>query len=844
MSDLNLNEIQHRLNELFVTFRERKLIFWFDPKREFEEDIDNGSIQLKDAIIKKIEPDQQFMTKRFFEIEDTTNNYLVYAPFKRMSDSDENNHLLSILKYSSLFSADRISLVMSQLKIPSELHETMEEYSSFFGAKSRVAAFEKVNVNVKTKEELSITLMSILTKANTPQFHSIIQALFVEYSLGKDEMYRQLQKFGLLETFWKYIAKFYGYKNSEPTIQKLIICFYSNAFFGQLGQSKLPNNLKQYEVNDYVNAIVSFMDLFMNDSRYTETFDLLSDEVYRLIDGKKIIDNEPIEKLIDANIFEYIHQRFIIYYVGQLTSGDTTPMIGRKTVQEVITDKERAHFGQKYVFHYQAILNAQQLLSSPYTVNTRQFSETVKDYEEVSYLLDSYYRKFIWHLDRIEDKEAFVEVEKVVEKEYKKFLNEVSHIWNEQLYLNERGSMLDFYDQYADNKMKTVVIISDGLRYEAAKEIQETIQKEKKYTAKMATIFSVLPSVTEFGKAALLRSKNESFEYIDDFDVRVGDKKTSGTINRDKILKAKKANSLAISYKDVMTIGNAKDLRELFNGQEIIYLYHDQIDRTGDHGQEKQVFDAVQRTLDEIRTLLPRISNGANVYRFVITSDHGFIYTRSSVEEYEKVDNPSVDEQDRVERRFIISKHKYNEIGINSIKLGDVLRNKDERFVHYPESATIFKKKGGGQNYIHGGSSPQEMLVPILEVIVSRGASTKEPVSVQLMTAKRKIVGLSVSLEFYQSEAISDTIVKTQYQLYFEDESGNRVSNEHPYYADSSSTSASERFTSFTFDFVNRSYQATEKVYLVVKDGDTQISVQRIEFVVDNPFAGEFDFDL
>jgi len=100
MSDLNLNEIQHRLNELFVTFGERKLIFWFDPKKEFEEDIDNGTIQLEDASIKKIKPNQQFLTKRFFEMEDTTNNYLVYAPFKRMSDSDENNHLLSILKYS------------------------------------------------------------------------------------------------------------------------------------------------------------------------------------------------------------------------------------------------------------------------------------------------------------------------------------------------------------------------------------------------------------------------------------------------------------------------------------------------------------------------------------------------------------------------------------------------------------------------------------------------------------------------------------------------------------------------------------------------------------------------
>ncbi|MER8318568.1 PglZ domain-containing protein, partial [Acinetobacter baumannii] len=65
--------------------------------------------------------------------------------------------------------------------------------------------------------------------------------------------------------------------------------------------------------------------------------------------------------------------------------------------------------------------------------------------------------------------------------------------------LEERSSLLDFYDDFANNKTKTVVIISDALRYEIGKEIQEVLQYEKKFTTKMNTLFSVLPSVTEFG---------------------------------------------------------------------------------------------------------------------------------------------------------------------------------------------------------------------------------------------------------------------------------------------------------------------------------------------------------
>jgi len=846
MSDLNLNQIQTRLNELFVTYGERKLIFWFDHKKEFEDDIDNGTIVLDHATIMKLEPHTQFLTKRFFEIEDTENNYLIYAPFKRLPDDDVNNHLLSILKYSRLFNTDRISLVMTQLEIPVELHDMMEMYNKFFGAKSRITAFEKMTTTaIKTQEELEMTLMAVLTKANTAQLYSIIQALFVEYASGSTALYTQLTNFGLQDAFWNYVAKYYGYQSEEPTIQKLVISFFVNAFYGQLGQQALPKSLKEYEVLDQTTAIVSFMDGVMNDSRYTEAFDQLSQDTFCLIDGDKLLTKAPIEELLGADIFESIHQKVLRYYTDQLLIGDITLAVKGLSFEEIVTRKTRAHFGRKYEHHYQVLWNAQNLVNYILQTNVSQLSSVVKDYEDSAYLVDRYYRKFIWHLDQIKNQEEFLALQTLVEQRYKKFLDEISRLWNDLLYMSERPSMLDFYDKYASNKVKTVVIISDALRYEAAKEIQAIFQKEKKYATKMDTIFTVLPSVTEFGKAASLRSGRETYEYLEGTDVRIDGQRTAGTANRDKILKEKNGNSLAITYEEVIAKENAKELRELFNGKEVIYLYHDQIDATGDKtGTESQVFDAVQRTIDELTSLLPRISNGANVYRFIITSDHGFIYTRAKVAEYEKINTPSMDEQDRVERRFIISKHHYDEIGVGSMRLGDVLRNNDERFIHYPETSAIFKKAGGGQRYVHGGSSPQEVIVPVLEIKVDRGSSAKLPAQIKLMTSKRKVIGLSIALEFYQTEAISDSITKSQYSLYFEDGNDIRVSNANPYYADSTSSITSQRFTNFTFDFSNRSYESNEKVYLVIKNMDTKIEIERVEFTIDNPFAGDFGFDF
>ena len=55
------------------------------------------------------------------------------------------------------------------------------------------------------------------------------------------------------------------------------------------------------------------------------------------------------------------------------------------------------------------------------------------------------------------------------------------------------------------------------------------------------------------------------------------------------------------------------------------------------------------------------------------------------------------------------------------MELGKILRNADTKWVSYPISDDVFKVTGGGQNYVHGGSSPQEMLVPVLNLKMERG---------------------------------------------------------------------------------------------------------------------------
>ncbi len=89
MAELNLKQITDKLNSEFVGDN-RKLIFWYDDNADFIEDID--SIELENAKVLHLEPDNQFYIKYFLECEDTTTNYLVYAPFAKPNIRD--NHLL------------------------------------------------------------------------------------------------------------------------------------------------------------------------------------------------------------------------------------------------------------------------------------------------------------------------------------------------------------------------------------------------------------------------------------------------------------------------------------------------------------------------------------------------------------------------------------------------------------------------------------------------------------------------------------------------------------------------------------------------------------------------------
>lgn len=111
---------------------------------------------------------------------------------------------------------------------------------------------------------------------------------------------------------------------------------------------------------------------------------------------------------------------------------------------------------------------------------------------------------------------------------------------------------------------------------------------------------------------------------------------------RDKILKSYNENNVALSFDEVANANQAR-IRELIQGKNIVYIYHNQVDARGDKpASENEVFNACAEAIEEIHKLVRKLTIYVSTPKFLITADHGFLYKRDRLQEFDKVTYPRI----------------------------------------------------------------------------------------------------------------------------------------------------------------------------------------------------------
>ena len=163
-----------------------------------------------------------------------------------------------------------------------------------------------------------------------------------------------------------------------------------------------------------------------------------------------------------------------------------------------------------------------------------------------------------------------------------------------------------------------------------------------------------------------------------------------------------------------------------------------------------------------------------------------------------------------------------------------------------PKGNVRMKKQGGGTNYVHGGISLQELVVPIIEFKNMRSTSKKfvdvKKAALQLISQSRKTSNSIFSLDFYQTEPVSGKITAVAYDVYIADASGKVVSDTKTIIADKTSNNGADRVFRIRFTLKSVEFKKTETYYLTVVEKGTTNVTDRVEFSIDIAFVNDFDF--
>lgn len=845
---MDLQNIQDQLNTEF-TKSDVRIVFWFDDKGEYEDEV--SELQLGGAKLHILDGSNWFYSKYLLNESDSESKYLVYAPFPKPSDAE--NPLADMFYYSVPYYTDRVSQMSQEMGIDNRFKEHLSQYGNFWKNKNRIEKFKELGIDHFNVETIDIGLLAVLTDVKTPNFEEIVKQLLLNDS---EKYMKAIEDNGLVERFWDLCKKYFGYEPEKPNLDDLAACMILTYASASL-KATVPASMQSYILKKR-NDVVVFIRNIMDNVLYQDAYDNLAERVNKALrfvarikdDLKK--DNDKSIQLADimaCDAFKELDDIIIGWALDQLNDEILDAQIDGMNIAQIADQRtlKAYHFGEAYRNEYLTLKYAYMMMKS---VSLMEFTSDIKvlvdKYQKETYLIDSYYRWFYYSYDKIEDADRFSGVRERVENIYSNtYLQKLTPKWNlnftdETIQSVGLVKQDDFYKHYlkgyeAKNN-RIIVIISDAFRYECAKELMERFELDEKCEAKMETMLSVLPSVTSVGMASLL--PHNELVVDSQLNVTVDGQACGDMASRDKILKNQNENNVALSF-DELANANQSTIRELLQGKKIVYIYHNQVDARGDKpASENEVFNACSEAIEEIYRLIKRLTGYISAPKFFITADHGFLYKRDKLQEFDKVSYPK-EICAYSNKRFLLTTEAVSEQGIAS-RMMAYLKG---LYVTTPIGADIFKVAGGGQNYVHGGSSLQEMLVPVIELTTNTRGVAYDYVDVILTSVSRKVTNLITYFDFIQTEKVTDTMKARNIVAYFATEDGEHISFDVPIVANSREDAPEKRTFHEKFTLKTREYKYGDKYYLVLADANDEKNIlQQYEFMIDIAFVDDFGF--
>ena len=833
---------------------QNRYVFWYDEGGQMK-DIAT-SLDVPGINVLEMEGNAFSIKYQMQKGEQPETGYVIYIT--EPMPKDEQNWLLDYQEEGALFSADMSSLYAAECGIAMELKEkVVDKHLAFFKkADNRNKLAAKLSPGMDSAE-IEKQMLAVVCKSNAT-CEAFTYALITEANNEETTMQADLKAYHLEDFYWQQAETYFGY-HAGRNIKDLIIVLFKNDM-----QSHLTGKAADKTGNEQ--ALTNEALIFMRDWRDSRTYgDLYTEWANRLEDELGIKDEVceySMQQLLGVETFPCIDKVIAGYLLTEVINATITT----EQMEAIIEERENKLFFDVARHTLRALLQARYLFTDIEQKMNELSFDTAKEgfslYEQSLYTIDLHYRHYIAEANLAESKQLLAQVTERVERTYTNhYLLALAKKWQPLIDGMDTWKMEGIFSQsvfyttyvypFITNKKKVFVIISDALRYETMVELSERItQMPRMETDMKPAMLSTLPSYTQLGMAALLPHKQLSYEKDAD-EVFADGMSTKGTEARSKVLQKAVARSKAITAEDFLKTTNAKTA---FKDFDLIYIYSNMIDKTGDDkASEGMVFKATEDEMAHILQMIDLIRNG-NGCNILITSDHGYLYQNETLDETDFSDFKVMGDtiiQDS--RRFVIGR---------GLEEGDAVKTWSAEEVGLTDSPAEngtgisslqvqtakglnrIRKQGAGSRFVHGGSMPQEVVMPVLHVNIKKKQGVSE-VSVDILNKKSKITTNTQTISFYQNQPVSEKVKEVTLRFGFYDQAGNLLSDSITLTFGSTSEDSTQRELKHRFMFKRQLSELNgQEIYLRKEQqvaGSSQFKkLEDIAYKVSVLFMAEF----
>jgi len=259
---------------------------------------------------------------------------------------------------------------------------------------------------------------------------------------------------------------------------------------------------------------------------------------------------------------------------------------------------------------------------------------------------------------------------------------------------------------------KVAYVWVDALRFEMARELCRLLKDD--FDLGIQPAIGTMPTITEIGMAALLPKAHESAKVVavggGKLALEIGGKVIKDRKDRVTFLKEHAGVSVFDAKLDDLLPKPIKKVKDGIQNAQLILITSQEIDELGEADNMAQARLQIDGVLSHLRRGV-RVLADHGIKTIVLVADHGHLFA-DEIGEDMKIESPGGKVEDLHRRVWVgvggNSEPSYLRTSLASLGV-------DSEFdIATPWTFAVFKFKGGGRAYFHGGLSPQELIIPVV----------------------------------------------------------------------------------------------------------------------------------